>query len=147
MGLIDVAYGRNARSFLGSLRRGAYIEVRLPSPAPGYHRRMGSAAFEFVLNGAVVRVEGTSANTSLLSWLRSTGRTGSKEGSATVHAPQSPSAHPSFTPLCDPIPRRNSSTVVVGRHGLALSIVTSAPSSMNEKKGCMMFFVRVELFR
>ena len=43
---------------------------------------MGSADFEFVLNGAVVRVEGTSANTSLLSWLRSTGRTGSKEGCA-----------------------------------------------------------------
>lgn len=43
---------------------------------------MGSPAFEFVLNGRTVRVEGTSANTSLLSWLRSSGRTGSKEGCA-----------------------------------------------------------------
>src|SRR5690349_20174137 len=40
------------------------------------------AFFEFVLNGRTVRVEGTSANTSLLTWLRNTGRTGSKEGCA-----------------------------------------------------------------
>lgn len=40
------------------------------------------ASFEFVLNGRTVRVEGTSANTSLLTWLRNTGRTGSKEGCA-----------------------------------------------------------------
>ena len=43
---------------------------------------MASPAFEFVLNGRTVRVEGTSANTSLLNWLRSAGRTGSKEGCA-----------------------------------------------------------------
>ena len=43
---------------------------------------MASSGFEFVLNGRAVRVEGTSANTSLLAWLRSTGRTGSKEGCA-----------------------------------------------------------------
>ena len=41
-----------------------------------------SPAFDFVLNGRMVRVDGTSTNTSLLSWLRSTGRTGSKEGCA-----------------------------------------------------------------
>src|SRR5260221_4310740 len=38
--------------------------------------------FEFVLNGRTVRVEGVSSNMSLLSWLRETGRTGSKEGCA-----------------------------------------------------------------
>jgi len=43
---------------------------------------MASTAFEFVLNGRSVRVEGTSTNVSLLTWLRSTGRTGSKEGCA-----------------------------------------------------------------
>ena len=43
---------------------------------------MASSGFDFVLNGRAVRVEGTSANTSLLSWLRTTGRTGSKEGCA-----------------------------------------------------------------
>jgi xanthine dehydrogenase molybdopterin binding subunit/xanthine dehydrogenase small subunit len=43
---------------------------------------MASSGFEFVLNGRAVRVDGTSANTSLLSWLRTTGRTGSKEGCA-----------------------------------------------------------------
>jgi xanthine dehydrogenase molybdopterin binding subunit/xanthine dehydrogenase small subunit len=43
---------------------------------------MASRAFEFVLNGQAVRVEGVSSNTSLLAWLRSTGRTGSKEGCA-----------------------------------------------------------------
>ena len=42
---------------------------------------MGSA-FDFVLNGRAVRVDGISANTSLLSWLRSSGHTGSKEGCA-----------------------------------------------------------------
>jgi len=45
-----------------------------------------SSTFDFVLNGRVVRVDGgsahTSANTSLLTWLRNTGRTGSKEGCA-----------------------------------------------------------------
>jgi xanthine dehydrogenase molybdopterin binding subunit/xanthine dehydrogenase small subunit len=45
-------------------------------------RSMASPAFDFVLNGSPVRVEGTSANTSLLTWLRSSGRTGSKEGCA-----------------------------------------------------------------
>src|SRR3954470_10269580 len=40
------------------------------------------ASFEFVLNGRPVRVEGTPANTSLLTWLRSSGHTGSKEGCA-----------------------------------------------------------------
>ncbi len=43
---------------------------------------MASSGFEFILNGRAVRVEGTSSNTSLLAWLRSTGRTGSKEGCA-----------------------------------------------------------------
>ncbi len=42
---------------------------------------MGSA-FEFVLNGRHVQVSGTPANTSLLSWLRNAGHTGSKEGCA-----------------------------------------------------------------
>jgi len=43
---------------------------------------MAAASFTFVLNGRTVTVEGVSANTSLLSWLRQTGRTGSKEGCA-----------------------------------------------------------------
>ena len=43
---------------------------------------MAASAFDFILNGRTVRVESTSANTSLLAWLRSTGRTGSKEGCA-----------------------------------------------------------------
>ena len=43
---------------------------------------MLSPAFELVLNGVPVRVEGASTNTSLLTWLRNTGRTGSKEGCA-----------------------------------------------------------------
>jgi len=41
-----------------------------------------SNSFEFVLNGAVVRVEGTGATTTLLDWLRASGRTGSKCGCA-----------------------------------------------------------------
>ncbi len=41
-----------------------------------------ASTFEFVLNGRVVHVDGTSATTSLLSWLRSSGHTGSKEGCA-----------------------------------------------------------------
>ena len=45
-----------------------------------------ASSFEFILNGRTVRVDGTaahtSANTSLLTWLRNTGRTGSKEGCA-----------------------------------------------------------------
>src|SRR5688572_17368089 len=43
---------------------------------------MPPPAFDFVLNGRKVTVSGVSANTSLLSWLRATGRTGSKEGCA-----------------------------------------------------------------
>jgi len=43
---------------------------------------MASASFSFVLNGRNVTVDGVSSNTSLLSWLRATGRTGSKEGCA-----------------------------------------------------------------
>lgn len=43
---------------------------------------MASPAFEFILNGRTVRVDAASANSSLLDWLRSTGRTGSKEGCA-----------------------------------------------------------------
>jgi xanthine dehydrogenase molybdopterin binding subunit/xanthine dehydrogenase small subunit len=39
-------------------------------------------AFEFVLNGRTIRVEGASANTTLLNYLRSIGATGSKEGCA-----------------------------------------------------------------
>jgi xanthine dehydrogenase molybdopterin binding subunit/xanthine dehydrogenase small subunit len=43
---------------------------------------MGSSAFDFILNGRTVHVDDASAHVSLLSWLRSTGRTGSKEGCA-----------------------------------------------------------------
>jgi len=43
---------------------------------------MASSAFDFVLNGRTVRVSGVSTSTSLLTWLRNTGRTGSKEGCA-----------------------------------------------------------------
>ncbi len=43
---------------------------------------MASSAFAFILNGRPVRVEDGSTHGSLLSWLRSTGRTGSKEGCA-----------------------------------------------------------------
>ncbi|RXK55601.1 xanthine dehydrogenase molybdopterin binding subunit [Oleiharenicola lentus] len=38
--------------------------------------------FEFILNGAPVRVEGLPPTTTLLDWLRTTGRTGSKQGCA-----------------------------------------------------------------
>lgn len=41
-----------------------------------------SEQFEFVLNGEAVRIGGVSPNTTLLEWLRSTGRTGTKEGCA-----------------------------------------------------------------
>src|SRR5580692_8024425 len=41
-----------------------------------------TSAFEFILNGRVVRVENYSPNTTLLEYLRGTGRTGSKEGCA-----------------------------------------------------------------
>ena len=41
-----------------------------------------ASAFEFVLNGRRVQVERTAANSSLLSWLRNAGHTGSKEGCA-----------------------------------------------------------------
>ncbi len=40
------------------------------------------AAFDFTLNGQNVRVEGVSPNTTLLEFLRATGRTGTKEGCA-----------------------------------------------------------------
>ncbi len=43
---------------------------------------MSASSFEFVLNGQTVTVGGVSSNTSLLTWLRQTGRTGSKEGCA-----------------------------------------------------------------
>ena len=43
---------------------------------------MSSGSFDFVLNGRRVTASGVSANTSLLSWLRATGRTGTKEGCA-----------------------------------------------------------------
>ncbi len=43
---------------------------------------MADESFEFVLNGERVRVQGVDANQSLLNFLRSTGRTGSKEGCA-----------------------------------------------------------------
>ncbi len=42
----------------------------------------GSASFEFLLNGERVRVAGVAATTTLLDWLRATGRTGSKQGCA-----------------------------------------------------------------
>src|SRR5271170_6681084 len=41
-----------------------------------------SKALEFTLNGRAVRVENYSPNTTLLEYLRGTGRTGSKEGCA-----------------------------------------------------------------
>jgi len=41
-----------------------------------------ASAFDFVLNGRRVQVSGTSANSSLLAWLRNEGHTGSKEGCA-----------------------------------------------------------------
>ncbi len=41
-----------------------------------------SAAFEFLLNGERVTVGGVAATTTLLDWLRSSGRTGSKQGCA-----------------------------------------------------------------
>ncbi|MBS2011968.1 MAG: xanthine dehydrogenase molybdopterin binding subunit [Deltaproteobacteria bacterium] len=43
---------------------------------------MPSSSFDFVLNGRTVRVDGACTNTSLLSWLRNNGYTGSKEGCA-----------------------------------------------------------------
>jgi xanthine dehydrogenase molybdopterin binding subunit/xanthine dehydrogenase small subunit len=43
---------------------------------------MGTTAFDFTLNGQRVRVDGPSTNTTLLQFLRATGRTGSKEGCA-----------------------------------------------------------------
>jgi xanthine dehydrogenase molybdopterin binding subunit/xanthine dehydrogenase small subunit len=42
----------------------------------------GSPSFEFVLNGERVEVSGVAATTTLLDWLRSSGRTGSKQGCA-----------------------------------------------------------------
>ena len=41
-----------------------------------------TASFEFTLNGERVRVAGVAATTTLLDWLRSSGRTGSKQGCA-----------------------------------------------------------------
>ncbi len=41
-----------------------------------------ASSFELVVDGQTVRVEGTPANTTLLAWLRETGRTGTKEGCA-----------------------------------------------------------------
>ena len=41
-----------------------------------------SASFEFTLNGHLVRVEGEATTTSLLTYLRGHGHTGSKEGCA-----------------------------------------------------------------
>ncbi len=38
--------------------------------------------FEFILNGKPIQISGVSPNTTLLEWLRSTGRTGTKEGCA-----------------------------------------------------------------
>ena len=43
---------------------------------------MASSSFDFVLNGRTVRVDGACTNSSLLSWLRNNGHTGSKEGCA-----------------------------------------------------------------
>src|SRR2546430_1589861 len=39
-------------------------------------------SFEFTLNGELIAVEGVAATTTLLDWLRGTGRTGSKCGCA-----------------------------------------------------------------
>ncbi|MBS0633296.1 MAG: xanthine dehydrogenase molybdopterin binding subunit [Verrucomicrobia bacterium] len=41
-----------------------------------------TASFDFLLNGERVRVAGVAATTTLLDWLRSSGRTGSKQGCA-----------------------------------------------------------------
>ena len=43
---------------------------------------MSPPSFEFVLNGNTVKVSAFPADTTLLQWLRATGRTGSKEGCA-----------------------------------------------------------------
>lgn len=43
---------------------------------------MADESFEFVLNGERIRVDGADSNLTLLNFLRSTGRTGSKEGCA-----------------------------------------------------------------
>src|ERR1700752_5156556 len=40
------------------------------------------SSFNIVVNGETVTVEGVSTNMTLLQWLRSTGRTGTKEGCA-----------------------------------------------------------------
>ncbi|MDB5217339.1 MAG: Xanthine dehydrogenase, molybdenum binding subunit, partial [Myxococcaceae bacterium] len=56
------------------------------SVSPATSASAAASSFDFTLNGRVVRVDGnaphSSANTSLLTWLRNTGRTGSKEGCA-----------------------------------------------------------------
>src|SRR5262245_66480849 len=41
-----------------------------------------SPSFELVVNGTSVTVDGVPSNTTLLQWLRATGRTGTKEGCA-----------------------------------------------------------------
>ena len=41
-----------------------------------------SASFEFTLNGESVAVAGVGPTTTLLDWLRASGRTGSKQGCA-----------------------------------------------------------------
>src|SRR5882757_4650034 len=41
-----------------------------------------AGSFEFRLNGETVRVENVAATTTLLDWLRTSGRTGSKQGCA-----------------------------------------------------------------
>ena len=54
-------------------------------PGKGWYGRgdmSASASFEFTLNGQVVRVEGEAPTTSLLTYLRGHGHTGSKEGCA-----------------------------------------------------------------
>src|SRR5215207_5941578 len=43
---------------------------------------MAPPAFEFTLNGEALKVEGFAANTTLLQYLRATGKTGTKEGCA-----------------------------------------------------------------
>jgi len=43
---------------------------------------VSSSSFTFILNGAPVQVTGVPPTTTLLDWLRSTGRTGSKQGCA-----------------------------------------------------------------
>ena len=55
---------------------------REPRTAEAAEATGPSSSFQLVLNGEPVAVEGVEPQTSLLTWLRATGRTGAKEGCA-----------------------------------------------------------------